>query len=280
VPLCLCVFVANEWEKIMKELLQQLPEWLKSGMAVKALITLAIGVFAAKALAKMAEKAVAKKSEKHTAMMIGKVVYYAAIVLVLVAVLDIFDVKLTAILAAAGIMSVALGFAAQTSVANIVSGFFLMVDRPFEIDDVIDFDGQLGTVTSIDLLSTKLRTFDNLYVRIPNENLIKNKIVNLTRYKTRRLCLSFKLGSEVDIASAKKIILDETRGYQHALPDPHPFIVVQGFGESGAKLDLFLWVKGEAYLQSLSDLNENILRVLLKRGIKQAFPHREIINKV
>jgi small conductance mechanosensitive channel len=271
--------VANEWEKIMKELLQQLPDWLKSGMAVKALITLAVGFFIAKGLARAAEKATARKSEKHTAMMIGKIVYYAVIVLVLVAVLDIFDVKLTAILAAAGIMSVALGFAAQTSVANIVSGFFLLVDRPFEIDDVIDFDGQMGTVTSIDLLSTKLRTFDNLYVRIPNENLIKNRIVNLTRYKTRRLGLSFNLGPEADIASAKKLILDEARGYQHALPDPRPFIVVKGFGESGTRLDLFLWVMGEAYLQSLSDLNENITRVLLESGIRQAFPHREIINK-
>jgi len=262
----------------MKDLIQQLPDWLKSGMAVKGLITLAVGFFAAKALAKMAEKASAQKSEKHTAMMIGKVVYYAVIVLVLVAVLDIFDVKLTAILAAAGIMSVALGFAAQTSVANIVSGFFLLMDRPFEIDDVIDFEGQQGTVTSIDLLSTKLRTFDNLYVRIPNENLIKNKIINLTRYKTRRLSLSFRLGSDVDLASAKKIILAEARSYQHTLPDPHPFTVVQGFGESGTKLDLFLWVKGEAYLQSLSDLNENILKLLLERGIRQAYPHREIIN--
>jgi len=263
----------------MKDFLQQLPDWLKSGMAVKGLLTLAVGFFVAKALAKMAEKAAAKKSEKHTAMMIGKVVYYAVIVLVLVAVLDIFDVKLTAILAAAGIMSVALGFAAQTSVANIVSGFFLLMDRPFEIDDVIEFEGQQGTVTSIDLLSTKLRTFDNLYVRIPNENLIKNKIVNLTRYKTRRLCLGFKLGPEADIASAKKIILEETRGYQHTLPDPRPFIIVRGVGESGTGLDLFLWVKGEAYLQSLSDLNENIHRTLMERGIRPAFPHREIINK-
>lgn len=263
----------------MKDIIQQLPEWLRSGMAVKGLITLAVGFFAAKALARMAERAAAKKSERHTAMMIGKVVYYAVIVLVLVAVLDIFNVKLTAILAAAGIMSVALGFAAQTSVANIVSGFFLLMDRPFEIDDVIDFEGQQGTVTSIDLLSTKLRTFDNLYVRIPNENLIKSKLVNLTRYKTRRLCLNFKFGPEVDIAAAKKTILDEARGYQHTLPDPHPFVVVQGFGESGTKLDLFLWVKGEAYLQSLSDLNENILRSLSEKGLKHSFPRREIINK-
>ncbi|MHB8156344.1 MAG: mechanosensitive ion channel family protein [Desulfocucumaceae bacterium] len=263
----------------MKDFIQQLPDWLRSGMAVKGLITLSVGFFLAKALAKMTEKAAAKRSEKHTAMMIGKVVYYAVIVLVLVAVLDIFDVKLTAILAAAGIMSVALGFAAQTSVANIVSGFFLLMDRPFEIDDVIEFEGQMGTVTSIDLLSTKLRTFDNLYVRIPNENLIKNKLVNLTRYKTRRLCLNYRLGPETDIASAKKIILDEARAYQHALPDPHPFMVVQGFGESGAKLDLFLWVRGEAYLQSLSDLNESTMRALLEHGIRPAFPHREIINK-
>ncbi|MDO9026721.1 MAG: hypothetical protein Q7U87_02440, partial [bacterium] len=84
---------------------------------------------------------------------------------------------------------------------------------------------------------------------------------------------------EADIALVKKIILDEARGYQHALPDPHPFVVVQGFGESGTKLDLFLWVRGEAYLQSLSDLNESTMRALLGHGIRPAFPRREIINR-
>jgi small-conductance mechanosensitive channel len=264
----------------MKEFFSQLPPWLKAGMLIKGLVVLVIGYLIAKSLARLAERAASKKSERHTAMMIGKVVYYMVIVLVVVLVLDIFNVKLTAILAAAGIMSVALGFAAQTSVSNIVSGFFLLVDRPFEIDDVIEFEGQLGTVTSIDLLSTKLRTFDNLYVRIPNENLIKSRLTNFTRHKTRRLCLSFKLSQVADLAAVKRIMLDVCREYPHTLPDPHPFAVVQGFGESGVSVDLFLWVKGEAYLQTLSDLNEKILQALLASGIRLSFPHREIIGKV
>jgi small conductance mechanosensitive channel len=263
----------------MKEFFSQLPDWLKSGALIKGLVVLVIGFLAAKTLAKLAERAAMKKSERHTAMMIGKVVYYMVIILVAVLVLDIFNVKLTAILAAAGIMSVALGFAAQTSISNIVSGFFLLMDRPFEIDDVIEFEGQLGTVTSIDLLSTKLRTFDNLYVRIPNENLIKSRLTNFTRHKTRRLCLSFRLGQGVDLSAAKNTMLDVCRQYQHTLPDPHPFAVVQGFGESGTTVDLFLWVKGEAYLQTLSDLNEKIHQALLHNGIRLSFPHREIIGK-
>ncbi|HTY09036.1 MAG TPA: mechanosensitive ion channel family protein [Candidatus Edwardsbacteria bacterium] len=259
-------------------ILQQLPKWLQLDLVVKGLVVLVIGFIAAQALGALARKAALRRSDHHSAMLIGKVVYYACAVLVVVLVLDIFNVRLTAILAAAGIMSVALGFAAQTSVSNIVSGLFLLIDRPFELDDVIDLGGTVGTVTAIDLLSTKLRTFDNLYVRVPNETLVKSTLVNLTRYKTRRLKLSFAVDPRADVAAVKQLLLDEARGYQHVLADPGPFVVVAGFGESGAALDLFCWVKGEAYLQSLSDLNERARAALAKRGIAIACPRRMILK--
>ena len=156
---------------------QLLPGWFKLDLAVKGAAVLVVGIIAAKMIGKVAERASLRHSDRHTGLLLGKIVYYAISILVIVMVLDIINVKLTAILAAAGIMSVALGFAAQTSIANIISGLFLLVDRPFEVEDVIELDGMLGTVTSIDLLSTKLRTFDNLYVHVPNESLVKNKLI-------------------------------------------------------------------------------------------------------
>lgn len=259
-------------------ILEQLPRWLRPELALKGLAVLVIGLLVAKALSKIAEQAALRRSDHHTGMLVGKVVYYALFILVAVLVLDVFNVRLTAILAAAGIMSVALGFAAQASVANIVSGLFLLVDRPFEIDDVIELGPTTGTVTAIDLLSTKLRTFDNLYVRVPNETLVKSTLVNLTRYRTRRLKLTFPLAPGADIAAARQALLDEARGYQHALEEPRPFAVVAGFGESGTNLDLYLWVRGEAYFQSLSDLNERGSAALAKLGIGVSYPHRRIVG--
>ena len=259
-------------------ILNQLPQWLKPELALKGLVVFVVGLVAAKALGALARKAALRRSDHHTGMLIGKVVYYALFILVVVLVLDVFNVKLGAILAAAGIMSVALGFAAQASVANIVAGLFLLIDRPFEIDDAIELGTTVGTVTSIDLLSTKLRTFDNLYVRVPNETLVKSTVVNLTRHKTRRLKLSFPVAPGADIAAAKQALLDEARGYQHALEDPRPFVMVSGFSENGTTLDLFLWIKGEAYFQSLSDLNERGAAALAKQGISISYPHRRIVQ--
>ena len=252
------------------------PAWMKPELVVKGLIALAIGLALAKMIASLAERGARRHADKHSGMLVGKLVYYGIVVLVWVLVLDIFNVRLTAILAAAGIMSVALGFAAQASVSNIVSGLFLLIDRPFEIDDVIEIDGITGTVSSIDLLSTKLRTLDNLYVRIPNESLVRNKLVNYTRFKTRRLNITVHLGHEHDISLARQAILDEARQYAHALQEPHPFVMVSGFGQNGAKLDLYLWVKGEAYLQSMSDLNEKIRNALAEKGIHPAYPHLSV----
>jgi len=259
--------------------LQQLSQWFKPELAAKGAAVLIAGYVVAKLLASLAERAARRHSDRHTGMMVGRAVYYAVAILVLVMVLDIFNVKLTAILAAAGIMSVALGFAAQASIANIISGLFLLIDKPFEIDDVIGVNQTTGTVTSIDLLSTKLRTFDNLYVRVPNETLVKATLTNFTRYQTRRLSLAFSIDHTADVAAAKQAMLAEAREYVHTITDPHPFVVVQGVDESGMKLELFLWVKGEAFLQAQSDLNEKINQALLNNNITLAFPRRDVINR-
>ncbi len=258
-------------------ILSQLPQWLKPEQALKGLAVLVVGMAAAKALSILARRAALRRSAGHTGMLVGKVVYYALFILVAVLVLDVFNVKLTAILAAAGIMSVALGFAAQASVSNIVSGLFLLIDRPFEIGDAVDLGTTKGTVTSIDLLSTKLRTFENLYVRVPNESLVKSTVVNLTRFKTRRLKLTFPIPPGADLAAARQVLLGVAAEYRHALQDPRPFAVVAGFDESGAALELYCWVGSDAYLQSLSDLNERGAASLAAAGFPLSCPHRRVL---
>ncbi|MDZ7816437.1 MAG: mechanosensitive ion channel [Planctomycetota bacterium] len=101
--------------------------------------------------------------------------------------LDELGYKLTALLGAAGIAGIAIGFAAQTSLSNIISGFFLLSERPFAQGDLVQCGSDTGFVLSVSLLSVKMRTFDNKLIRIPNENLIKKEVYNLTKFPIRRV---------------------------------------------------------------------------------------------
>ncbi len=127
-----------------------------------------------------------KKYAPHYGMLAGKVVFYSGIILMIITVMGQLGISLAPLLAGAGIVGVALGFASQTSVSNIISGLFLIAEQPFKVDDIINVGGTIGIVMSIDVLSVKLRTFDNMFVRIPNETIIKTEVTNLTRFPIRR----------------------------------------------------------------------------------------------
>ncbi len=107
------------------------------------------------------------------------------------------------LLGAAGVLTVAVGFAAQTTLSNVISGLFLMGEAPFALGDEIEVDGVVGEVLSIDILSTKIRTPENDYVRIPNELVLKTKLKNLTRFEASRL--------QIDFAVPRTANLDELR---------------------------------------------------------------------
>ncbi len=123
----------------------------------------------------------------------------------LISVLAEFEIDLTGVLAAAGIVGIVIGFAAQTSVSNIISGFFLLSDKPFEIGEAIEIDGQAGHVLDISLLSTRIRTFDNRYLRIPNSAVANARIVNLSRYEIRRLDIQVGIAYKENIQKALEI---------------------------------------------------------------------------
>ena len=112
--------------------------------------------------------------------------------------------KLSVLLGAAGVLTVAVGFASQTSASNIISGLFLLGERPFSVGDVIRVGSTTGEVLSIDLLSAKLRTFENLFVRIPNETLIKSEVTNLSRLPVRRLDLKIGIAYKEEVGENKE----------------------------------------------------------------------------
>ena len=170
----------------------------------EALIYFIVGLI----LAKMASRAVRQWSKNrfdtHQQLLMARVASYLILLVFIVMGLNAIGFNLGVLIGAAGVLSVAIGFASQTSASNIISGLFLVAERPFSVGDLIKVGETTGEVLSIDLLSVKLRTFDNLFVRIPNETLIKSEVTTLTRFPIRRIDLSIAVALKEDI---KAVIL-------------------------------------------------------------------------
>ncbi|MCB0361779.1 MAG: mechanosensitive ion channel family protein [Bdellovibrionales bacterium] len=180
------------------------------------------------------------------------------------------------LIGAAGIFSVAIGFASQTSASNLISGIFLIVEKPFVVGDTIRVAEWEGIVISIDLLSSRIRTYDNLMVRIPNENLMKSAITNLTRFPIRRADVEFSVAREQDLDRLEKVLLALARQEPLCLDEPSPLFVVQGFGESSLSVKFCVWTSTASFPKFKSHFIASLKNCLDEESISLAVPRRRV----
>jgi small-conductance mechanosensitive channel len=153
-----------------------------------------------------------------------------------------------------------------------------MSEGPFVVGEVIQVAGTTGEVLSIDLLSVKLRTFDNLYVRIPNETLVKAQITNLTRHPIRRYDLQVSVGYESKVKSVTTVLMEVAKKNPLALREPRPILIFQSFGESGVNLQFSVWAANENFLDLRNSLAEDIKEAFERERISIPYPHRAIVS--
>jgi small-conductance mechanosensitive channel len=239
----------------------------------KATIILIFGYF----LAKIASTAVARFNianlSAHGQVQLKRAVFYIIFILMFISALRELGFDLSVMLGAAGILSVAIGFASQTSASNFISGIFLMLERPFSIGDVIRVEATTGEVISIDLLSVKLRTFENLFVRIPNESMIKTQVTTLTKFPIRRADLQVGIAYKEDIERVKEILLQVANKNSLCLDEPAPLFIVLGFGTSSVDIQFSVWSKRENFLTVKNTVYQEIKKEFDAQGVEIPFPH-------
>lgn len=263
-----------------------MPEWWSSIEAflasgrwwslVRALLTVLVGLLLARMLASATVRFFNGRLDAHRSMILRRLVFYLVLGLAVATALNELGFKLGVLLGAAGILSVAIGFASQTSASNLISGLFLVGERPFGIGDAIQVGGTTGEVLSIDLLSVKLRTFDNLFVRIPNETLIKSEVVNLSRFPIRRVDLLIAIARKEDIGRVRELLFAVAEANPLCLEEPGPLFIVAGFGASSIDLQFSVWAKRENFLELKNGMYEEIKRAFDAHGIEIPFPHTSI----
>ncbi|MGM0381815.1 MAG: mechanosensitive ion channel family protein [bacterium] len=247
--------------------------WQQIGVIV---ITALVGFLIARLLSKLVGSQVESKMDSTSGMIASKITFYFLLVVVVAVILRELDVSLGALLAAGGFLGLALGFAAQTSVSNMISGIFLIFERPFNVGDVIKIEGEVGFVLSIDLLSTKLRTFDNLYRRVPNEKVLKSDITTITKYDIRRLDINTSISYDDDIEVARETLLEVAEDHHLVMGDPEPVVLVTKMGESGIELILRCWFYKTDYITLLTELTHRVKVALEEAGCTIPFPHKTV----
>ena len=206
--------------------------------------------------------------------MVKKGIKFTGFVLSILFVFKSLGIDTTAILGAAGIAGIVIGFAAQTTVSSLISGFFLLSEKPFAVGDMIKIDNTAGFVLSVDFLSVKLKTVDNLYVRIPNETITKSTLINITRFPIRRLDLNFLVAHKENLEKVKEILFLAAKENQYCLESPEPFFGIDRIEQSGVSVLFNTWFEKSNFWNLKNSIIIDIKKRFEAEGIE--IPHQKI----
>lgn len=210
------------------------------------------------------------------------VVLTAVVAVALAATVAGFGVVLSAFAILAGALALAVGFAVQDLIANFVAGVFIVQDEPFTVGDWIEWNGNGGVVREIQLRVTKLDTFDNELVTVPNSDLAGAAVVNNLANDQRRVSVDFGIGYDDEIALAREAIIDEGSHIDGVLDEPAPTAPVVELGDSAVGLSGRIWIDPNAY--GYGAVRAQFIEAVKQRfdaeGIDMPYPNTELSGAV
>ncbi len=197
----------------------------------------------------------------------------------LVVVFDHFGIEVSSLLVALGAGSLAFALAAQETLANMIGGFIIFIDRPFRVGDRIELENKTrGDIQDIGLRSTKILTFENTILVVPNAQIVKEKVTNLSYPDPRiRVMVDFGVAYGTDLDRVKEVVLEVAREHPKILDDPEPRVFFLDFGDSS--LDLRLVCRTHDFREQwviTEEVRIGVWRVLYREGITIPFPQQDL----
>jgi len=201
---------------------------------------------------------------------------YSIYVFVVAAVLAQFGVQTASIITVLGAAGLAIGLALQGTLSNIASGVMLILLSPLKVGEYIDAEGAAGTVVEIGLFSTNLKTFDGIFVSVPNSTLWSSTIKNYSRFPTRRIDSVVGISYEDDVDKATAMLLEVLESESRILSNPSPKVLVDELADSSVNLNMRCWVVSKDYWDVSFDLKRESKLKLESNGFTIPFPQRDI----
>lgn len=242
-----------------------------------ALLTLLIGWWLIGRLIKAMDALMNKRNVEPTLHgFVSALASIALKVLLLVSVAGMVGIETTSFIAVLGAAGLAVGLALQGSLANFAGGALILFLRPFRAGEYIEAQGVAGTVDSIQIFNTVLKTPDNKTVIIPNGSLSNGNIINYSRQATRRVDLNIGIDYSDDLKRAKEILMGLAKGDSRVLKDPEPVVWLVSLGDNSVNLSLRMWTKTEDYWNVFFELQEKAKLEFDAAGITIPFPQRTV----
>jgi small conductance mechanosensitive channel len=237
------------------------------------MLILVVGLVVVKLILKLVNKILEKsKLEKIAHSLIKatvRTVLYGLLILIAASRLGI---DVTAVVALASVLTLAVSLSVQNALTNVISGFTLLYTKPFSSGDFVEIAGQTGTVQSIGLTYTKLHTADNKCAYIPNGSVTSAEILNYTVLGTRRV--EIRVSASYDTAVQQVLeALREAARVPTALEQPGITVAVDSYGESAIEYLLLIWCKTEDFWATKFAVTENIQQIFAQHGVQMTYPH-------
>jgi len=216
------------------------------------------------------KKGASKKFEKSTVKTMTKCVSYVFYVLIVMYVLGLFGINLGAIWGAMGIAGVAIGFAAQTTVSNLISGIFIVTEKTMKIGDFIEVDGVSGTVDKVGLLSIKIHTPNNQLIRIPSSAIINTKLMNYSSYKYRRYVFEVSVDYSTDLDKAIEVLKGVPARCSLVVNDKEdyaPKVLLTDCLDSGIGMNLIVWCERPNFFDMKTEVCKNVVKAFNENNI-------------
>ncbi len=209
----------------------------------------------------------------QASIVVSKAVFWVIIAIAALSAIGNLGIELTGVLLAGGITGIIIGFAVQSTVANLFSGIFMQIDRAFRIGDAIEIAEMnvAGTVIDITAFSVVLRRFDGVYVRIPNEKIFTSQVRNFTRNIARRVEVYTDIAYKESIEKAKEVIKGVIDNDPRILAVPEPNIMAWELGSSGVRINVWCWVPTNEFFNVRMELVKKIKEALDANSIEIPF---------
>jgi small conductance mechanosensitive channel len=242
-----------------------------------ALFILIMGIYLIRFIVRMMNKSFGKYHvEPSLATFLksfSKVMLYALLIVTVATTIGIKTSSFVALIGAAGL---AVGLALQGSLANFAGGVVLLVFKPFKADDLVEVGGNVGKVKKIDILYTRILTFDNRVIIMPNGKVAKSDIDNRTMEDMRRIDMKLKFSYDTDLKKAREIVVETMKKHPKVLEEPAPDMWLDEFGEFEMKIAARCWVKPEDWWPTYWEQLEAIKDALDEQGIRIPIPKRDV----
>ena len=209
-----------------------------------------------------------------------RLIFFVLLGIIVVTTLSFFNVPLTAFAFISGAVAIGVGFGAKTVMDNFISGWILMSERPVRINDIIEYDGNLGRVVEVGNRSTMIRRNDGAHMVVPNSSLLQANLVNWTLVDPN-IRTSVKVGVAYgsDVTKVKEILEKVLKDHESVIDEPEPMVIFEDFGDSALTFELWFWacVGAVRELRTIrSDLRFAITQEFADAGIVIAFPQRDL----